>query len=171
MLRTQATAVEQPAALLCLQRQGFGQRLGGVPVHLHAQRLHALQQRGQQLAVVELTLMGQVQTLCKAARHGGLERGQFGAMHALRAGQAGHGGAGARQQLAKAHLLLLVLPVPQHQGAVVLKKHGLLQLGNQLLPARHRISPHGHHGRLGNGRFGQWRQHGRGHARGGALGV
>ena len=92
-------------------------------------------------------------------------------MYGLWAGQTGYGGAGAGHQLAKAHLLLLVLPVPQHQGAVLLKKHGLLELGNQLRPTRHRIGPHGHHGRFGNGRFGQWGQHGSGHAGGCALGI
>ena len=46
-----------------------------------------------------------------------------------------------------------------------------VEFGNDLRPAAQRVLAHAHHARLGHCRLGQRRQHGRGHARGRAVGL
>ena len=77
----------------------------------------------------------------------------------------------ALQQLAKAPGFGRVLPVPDHQRAVLLKKHRLRQRGQQLGPAAQAILAHAHHRQLGDYGLGQGRQHGGGHPGGGTCGL
>lgn len=46
----------------------------------------------------------------------------------------------------------------------MLEEHGRIELGQQFGPARQAVLAHAHHAGLGDGRFGQGREHGGGHA-------
>lgn len=61
--------------------------------------------------------------------------------------------------------------MPDNERAVLLKEDVLLELRNQLRPAREAILAHAHHAGFGDGRLRQWRQHGCCHASGGPIGF
>jgi hypothetical protein len=61
--------------------------------------------------------------------------------------------------------------MPQHQRAFALEEHRLRQRREQLGPARQRVVAHAHDGHRRHRRFGQRREHRRGHARGCAFGF
>ena len=84
-------------------------------------------------------------------------------------GQAGVDAAVFLQQAKEAGGIGLVLAVPENQRAVLLQKHMLVELANQLRPAGEGVLPHAHHAGLGNGGFGQRGQHGGGHTCGSAI--
>ena len=119
-----------------------------------------LLQRGQQLAIVKLALAGQVQTMFKALTQAWLKCCNGSAVQGLRRWQFGHGAGRAVHLAGKAHGLGGILPVPDDQCAVLLKKSGQGELGYQLWPALQTMAAHAHHAGFGHGRFRQRRQHG-----------
>ena len=140
-------------------------------MQVNAQRSELFHQRSQQLAVVQLTFTGQIDGLVEAALQRGLAFLQRSARFFFHGGQAGVDAAVFLQQAEKACGVALILAVPENQRAVLLQKHRLVQLANQLRPAVQRVLAHAHHAGLGNGRLGQRRQHGSGHACGSAIAL
>ena len=140
-------------------------------MQLHALLLQAVQQSVQQLPVVELPLTGQVQSLGKALGQAGLVLRHAAGIERLGFRQAWALAVCLIQQLGKAARLGCVLPVPHDQGAVLLKKHRLFKLSDQLGPTLQAMLAHAHHAQFGDGRFGQRGQHGRRHTGRCTLGI
>ena len=146
-------------------------RCRAVPAHVHTQLRHAFEQGRQQFAVVELAFTGQIQSLVEALLHAGLQRLQALHIQPLGGGQFGALVLGAQQEAFKAFGFGRVLSVPQDQGAVLLKEHGLGQGSDQLRPTRQAMVAHANDRQFGDGRLCQRRQHGSCHASCRALAV
>ena len=119
-----------------------------------------LLQRDKQLAIVKLALAGQVQTVFKALAQAWLKCCNGSAVQCLGRWQFGHSAGRAVHLPGKAGCFGCVLPVPDDECAVLLKKSGQGELGYQLWPALQAMAAHAHHAGFGHGRFRQGRQHG-----------
>ena len=133
--RTQAAAVKDKIGLIWLTGLKVADLARAFPVQGHTQALQLVHQCCQQLAVVQLAFAGQVYALVKAALHGGLASLQLCANLFFHGGQAGVDAAVFFEQAKKARGIGLILAVPKDQRAVLLQKHMLAQLTNQLGPA------------------------------------
>ena len=138
---------------------------------LHAERLHFQRQCGQQLAVVELALTGQQHAAGKARRQCRFDFGQPRGVERLHGGEFWHLLTRGGKLLAQARGVGGVLAVPDDQRAFLLEEHRARQRAQDVPPARERIAPHAHHAVLGDGRFGQRRQHAAGDAGGRMLAL
>ena len=114
----------------------------------------------QQLAVVQLAFTGKKVTVAETAGQSRLGVCQCLGVEYLGGRQGGQLCRGAVEVFFQPIGLGLVLSVPHDERAVLLKKHGLSQLCNQLWPATQAVLAHSNHGRLGDGRLGQGGEHG-----------
>lgn len=169
--RAQTPAIEEELGLAEGARRKVVECLGAVPVRGDAKLLHALVQRGEQLAVVELSFARQVQALVKAPGERGFVLCQLRVVQGLGGGEVGQQALGAQEFVVQRGRVGGVLPVPDDEGAVALEEHGAGQRGEQLGPAPHGMLAHAHDGGFADGGFGQRGEHGGGHARGGLVGV
>jgi hypothetical protein len=93
-------------------------------VQLHAQAGQGRFQRGQQLAVVQLALAGQVHALLEAALQCGLHGGHLGVADAFQRWQAGVDAAVLLEQAAQAAGIGCILAVPDHSVPFCWKNTG-----------------------------------------------
>ena len=94
-----------------------------MPVQFCAAVRQGVQQGIEQLAVVQLTLLRQPQTLVEFVRQRWLQRRQIGLLQGLRCRQFGHLQAGGLELVGKALGLAGVLAVPHNHRALALEKH------------------------------------------------